>query len=75
MGILINGKYYRNPEDAPEQAQASVGQQLKSYNLEAQGNKHDMDLIQPYNSEGKPNPDFAKYYPELAKDYGMEGLL
>lgn len=75
MGILLNGKYYKNPEDAPRQVNAVVGSQLSSYNLDSASKKHDMDLIQPYNSDGKPNPDFAKYYPELAKEYGMEELL
>lgn len=75
MGILLNGKYYKDHSQAPQQVQANVGQQLQKYNIEAQGQKHDMDLIQPYLPNGKPNPDFAKYYPELAKDYNMEELL
>lgn len=74
MGILINGKYYKNPEDAPVQHQAVVGQQLQRYNLESQAQKHDMDLIQPYLADGSPNPDFIKYYPKEAQEYGMEGL-
>ena len=72
MGILINGKYYKNPADAPVQHQAVVGQQLQRYNLESQAQKHDMDLIQPYGPDGKHNPDFIKYYPKEAKEYGME---
>lgn len=71
-GILINGKYYKDPKDAPAQAQAVVGSQLQSYNLESQAQKHDMDLIQPYLSDGSPNPEFVKYYPAEAKEYGME---
>ena len=73
MGVLINGKYYKNPADAPAQTRAVVSQQLKSYNLESQAKKHDMDLIQPYLSDGTPNPDFIKYYPREANEYGMEG--
>jgi hypothetical protein len=72
MGILINGKYYKDKKDAPIQAQAVVGSQLQSYNLESQANKHDMDLIQPWQSDGSPNPDFIKYYPKEGKEYGME---
>lgn len=71
-GILINGKYYKNPEDAPSSTKAVVGSQLQSYNLESQAKKHDMDLIQPYLSDGSPNPEFIKYYPAEAKEYGME---
>lgn len=74
MGILLNGKYYKNPEDAPLSASAVIGQQLQSYHLESQAKKHDMDLIQPYLSDGSPNPDFIKYYPKEAKEYGMEGI-
>ena len=70
MGVLINGKYYKDPKDAPSQAQA--GSQLQGYNLESQAKRHDMDLIQPYLGDGTPNPDFIKYYPQEAKEYGME---
>ena len=72
MGILLNGKYYKNPSDAPFNASAAVGSQISSYNLESQAKKHDMDLIQPYLPDGSPNPEFAKYYPKEAKEYGME---
>ena len=71
MGILLNGKYYKDPKDAPFNAKAVVGSQLQSYNLESQAKKHDMDLIQPYLGDGSPNPDFIKYYPKEAKEYGM----
>ena len=73
MGILIGGKYYKDPKDAPSQAQAKVGAQLRSYDLESTAKKHDMDLIQPYLGDGSPNPDFIKYYPKEAQEYGMEG--
>ena len=72
MGVLVNGKYYKDASQAPTQAQAVVGNQLQSYNLESQAKKHDLDLIQPYVPDGSPNPDFQKYYPAEAKEYGME---
>lgn len=72
MGILLNNVYYKDPKDAPQEAQAKVGSQVFQYNLEAQGKKHDMELIQPWLPDGKPNPDFIKYYPAEAKEYGME---
>ena len=74
MGVLINGKYYKDPSLAPHSPQAVVGSQVERYNLESQAVKHDMDLIQPYLSDGSPNPDFIKYYPKEAKEYGMEEL-
>lgn len=75
MGILINGKYYKDPSQAPQQAQAVVGSQLQAYNITKAGEKHDLDLIQPYNPDGTPNKQFAQQYPELAKDYNMGDLL
>lgn len=74
MGLLVNGKYYKDPSKAPAQAQAVVGSQLQSYSLESQAKKHDMDLIQPYLSDGSPNPEFIKYYPYESEEYGMEGV-
>lgn len=74
MGILVGNKYYKNPKDAPVQNYAIIGSQLRSYNLESQAKKHDMDLIQPYLPDGSPNPEFIKYYPKEAKEYGMEGV-
>lgn len=72
MGVLINGKYYKDPNKAPTQDRAVVGAQLQAYNLTSQGQKHDMDLIQPWNTDGTPNREFIKYYPKEAKEYGME---
>lgn len=71
VGVLINGKYYKDPSQAPEQKVANVGAQLRSYELESAAQKHDMDLIQPYLSDGSVNPDFVKYYPKEAVEYGM----
>jgi hypothetical protein len=72
VGILINGKYYKDPSQAPKQDRAVVGGQLQAYNIASQATKHDMDLIQPWNNDGTPNPEFKKYYPKEAIEYGME---
>ncbi len=72
MAILVGGKYYKNANDAPTEHQAVVGSQLQSYSLESQAKRHDMDLIQPYLSDGSVNPDFVRYYPKEAKEYGMQ---
>lgn len=71
MGILVNGKYYKNPSEAPQEARAIVGTQTTSYGRESAAQRFDMELIQPYLEDGKPNPDFIKYYPKEAKEYGM----
>lgn len=75
VGFYIDGKYYKNPDDAPQHKIARVATQVVNYDLEKASEKHDMELIQPYLADGKPNPEFAKYYPELAKEYNMEELL
>lgn len=72
MGTLVGGKYYKNADEAPIERQAVVGSQLQSYSLESQAKRHDMDLIQPYLSDGSVNPDFVRYYPKEAKEYGMQ---
>ena len=72
MGVLLDGKYYKNPEDAPSQSFAAVGAQLEGYNLHHQAQKYDRELIQPWLPDGNPNPEFIKYFPKEAKEYGME---
>lgn len=70
MGRIINGVYYK--DGGEPSIQAPIGRQLRSYELESQANIHDVDLIQPYDRNGNLNPEFFKYYPETAKDYGYE---
>ena len=71
-GVLINGKYYKNAEDAPKQAQAVISSQVASWSRSNTAQRFDRELIQPYLSDGTPNPDFIKYYPKEAKEYGFE---
>lgn len=72
MGVLINGKYYKNPSEAPQEARAAIGTQVDSWSRSNTAQRFDMELIQPYLPDGTPNPDFVKYYPKEAKEYGME---
>lgn len=72
MGILINGKYYRDASQAPKEASPVIGTQIDSWSRSYNAQKYDMELIQPYLPSGEPNPDFIKYYPKEAKEYGME---
>lgn len=72
MGVLVNGKYYPDKtagdvEDKlpPLAKQAHVSNQMREYQ------RHDVDLIQPYLPDGKPNPEFIKYYPDEAIEYGF----
>lgn len=71
MGTLINGKYYKNDADVPKDVFAKVSQQLAGYNIESNAQKFDRELIQPWLRDGTANPDFIKYYPKEAMQYGM----
>jgi len=70
MGVLRNGKYY--PEEKaggtklpPLAKQTQTSRRMMEYQ------KHDVDLIQPYTPDGKPNPDFIKHYPKESVEYGF----
>lgn len=72
MGTLLNGKYYKNPEDVPQQTYSAISQQVQGYDREHSAKKYDRELIQPWLPDGSPNPEFIKHYPKEAKEYGME---
>lgn len=71
MGILLNGNYYPDGVERPQEAHPVVGTQTTAYGRAIAAQRFDMELIQPYLSDGRPNPDFIKYYPKEAKEYGM----
>lgn len=71
MGILINGKYYRDESLAPETPMPALASQAKQFSAEQQLRQYDREVIQPYLKNGDPNPDFIKYYPAEAREYGM----
>lgn len=66
-GYILNGKYYKASE--PIEATA-IRQQplLKSYELDRSKERFRRDFIQP-RTNGRPNPDFVKAYPEESKRY------
>lgn len=72
MGVLVNGKYY------PNKTAGEVGDKLPPLakqshvsNLMREYQRHDVDLIQPYLPDGKPNPEFIKHYPKESVEYGF----
>ena len=72
MGVLINGKYYPEKkasdvrENLPPLAkQADISRRTMEYQ------RHDVDLLQPYLPDGKPNQDFIKHYPKESVEYGF----
>lgn len=72
MGILINNKYYPNKKSADViRRSPALANQNDVYRRTAEYQKFDRELVQPYLSDGKPNPDFIKHYPEESKQYGF----
>jgi hypothetical protein len=41
----------------------------KADRIQSQRDSHGADILQPWDTRGKPNPDFLKKYPDRAKDY------
>ncbi len=65
MIAIINGQVVR---EAPKQT-SKHNDQYKQYRHSTQRQEHKADIIQPYDHNGKPNPDFIKVYPERSVDY------
>ena len=43
--------------------------QYKQYRHSTQRQEHKADIMQPYDHNGKPNPEFIKIYPERSVEY------
>ena len=72
MGILIDGVYYKDRNEA-DQETTPVAMQSQMNELERQVQKFDRELVQPYTNEGKLNPEFEKHYPDVIEDWKKEG--
>ena len=74
MGVLYNGKYYKDGEEIPSDLPPIAKQaQLSTLAIDAQ--KHDRELVQPYLPDGQLNPEFEKHYPEIVKDWKEQGII
>lgn len=72
MGILIDGKYYRNKKPGDVRRAAPViANQSDVFQRTSEYQKFDRELVQPYLADGTPNPEFIKHYPEESKEYGF----
>lgn len=72
MGIFVDGKYY--PNGAPKTVKRrtpAVARQNLVYQKTREYQKFDRELVQPYLPNGEPNPEFIKFYPTEAKEYGF----
>ncbi len=65
MIAIINGQVVR---ESPKQT-TKHNDQYKQYRHSAQRQEHKADIVQPYDHNGKPNPEFIKIYPERSVDY------
>jgi hypothetical protein len=75
MGMLVDGKYYRDGE-APEEIEVvPISRQAQMSSLAIEAQKHDRELVQPYLPDGTLNPEFEKHYPEIVKDWKEQGII
>lgn len=49
----------------------------KQHRIQEERDKHDGDILQPWapGKDPKPNPDFVKAYPQMAKEYFTDEQL
>lgn len=68
-GYVLNGKYYRNSDQAPDvRGSNPLNHQ---YNIDRQREDYRRETLQPYNPDGTPNEQFIAAYPEHSKEYGF----
>lgn len=65
MIAIINGKIVRDVHKEPTKHH----DQFKQYRYETQRIDHKADIIQPYDHNGNPNPEFIHVYKDRAVDY------
>lgn len=71
MGIIRNGKYYKDEQSVPEERSTTLENARDSHDTARQYEAHAHHLIQPNNPDGSVNQDFIDYYPEDAKNHGF----
>jgi hypothetical protein len=70
---IIDGKYVEKPTDEQLSANKRFDNNAQ-YHRDAEREDNYIDLIQPFIGS-RPNPEFAKAYPDRAKDYFTEDEL
>lgn len=69
MGVVINGVYYRNEDIARPVDGENITH--KQWSHSEQRKTHAKDIVQPFDSNGKPNPAFIEAWPEESKQRGF----
>lgn len=71
---IVNGVYLKNVcEDCKAIPHVNSGHARWSRTID--GEDHEADIQQPYQSDGSPNPKFAKLYPRQAKQLFTKGEI
>ena len=71
MIAIINGKIVK---ETPTVA-TKHNDQFKQYRYQTQRQEHKADIVQPYDHNGNPNPEFIRVYPERSIEYfGIDGV-
>lgn len=71
IGYISDGVYVRTQPTLEDMLSPEPSTLAKVADMDQQRFEHQYELIQPYDSAGKPNPDFIQAYPEEAKTYGF----
>jgi hypothetical protein len=69
-GYIKDGKYIRWDGTLVIQEQLETTVVDKQYNHDMQRLNHRADMVQPWLSDGKLNPEFQLLYPKEAEGYG-----
>lgn len=70
-GYILNGVYVRASDVPPKVTVPRKHILQKSFEQGEDVQKFKKDLIQPYDHNGKPNPEFIAAMPEEAERYGF----
>lgn len=71
-GAIINGKYNQYCQQCLNIVKRQASPLSASYARDRDREKHEADLVQPWNKDGSPNRDFARLYG--TKNYSKEEL-
>lgn len=71
MGYIKDGKYYKGKVDMDSLQRKSNNSTFKTHEHNRQRKDFAREIVQPYNRDGKPNPEFIEAWPEESKEYGF----
>jgi len=68
MGMIVNGKYYK--ESDIKKLQRSSNSTYKQHERNRQRKDFAREIIQPFDRTGKLSEDFKQAWPQEAENYG-----